>query len=127
MVYFQRKPKKNESITASGTASQEPHVSGTATHEPNAYVTKPIDVGSEFEMLAAVFKATKLQPNVKVVTFAPITTVTPEPIQTTAHEYDISLSVPDYILSPPIEHELPLLAISAVPRTLEVLKQVEFL
>lgn len=63
MVYFEIKPKKNESINVSGIESQESHVSGTATQKPNAYVTAPSDIDHEFQIFAAnlvaTFEATK--------------------------------------------------------------------
>ncbi|KAI5426436.1 hypothetical protein KIW84_032019 [Lathyrus oleraceus] len=89
-------------------------ICGTATQEPNVYVTAPSDIDHEFQIfpanLMATFEATQPQPNVNYVTFAPVTIV---PVQTTANESGISLYVPDYILSAHVEHEVPQVAIFA--------------
>lgn len=71
------------------------------------------------------FEATQPQPNMNDVTYYSTHAAPPTHVPTAAYDYDISLSIPDYIAH--VEHEVPQIVVSAVVGIPKVLRPIEFL
>ncbi|KAI5429987.1 hypothetical protein KIW84_034532 [Lathyrus oleraceus] len=84
-----------------------------------------LDDGFDMEDHTVAFEATQPQPNMNDVTYYSTHAAPPTHVPTVAYDYDISLSIHDYIAH--VEHEVPQIVVFAVVGIPKVLRPIEFL